>query len=848
MEEYASGERSAFWLIREIFSAVRRPRTHETLHERRAQMLSNVWTDTRYALRTFRRNPGFAAAAMIPIALGIGINTGIFAILSNVALRPLPTPDSTALVTVHQDFQGVKGRRVHGARSMFSVPEYETYRDTTKTLSGIMAYTMAWTFTLGGKAPQEIEGVLVTCNYFDVLRVRPSIGAGFTQASCAAPNAAPSVILSHALWTRAFDADPDIVRKTITLDGQTVAVVGVAPEGFDGIAFTRAAFFVSTALQPDYHKNPQLSWLTMVGRRADGSGIDEVRAELAVIASRIDRLQPGRSTTLIVAPATSLSLPVERREFLAMSAIVLAAFGLVLLIACANVANVLLARAAGRTREIAIRLSVGASRWRLIRHMLTESLMIAIVGGAAGSLLTWWSFQLLLQRFLASLPGTVSQPRIDANMSLDALWFSLALTAVTALVFGLVPALQATNHDLQAVTKQNGADFAGPTRGRLRGLLIGIQVAVCMALLVSAGLLLRALHAAETTDPGFDYRNVAVVSTSFRGPGYDDARVALLRRQLREQIGNQAGIEAISLVGKTPLSPGRMQTAFRRAGEETAHDVDFNPVSPEYFSLIRIPIVQGRTFTSAELEGTPRAVIVTEATARRYWPGLDPIGRSIVLGLKTDVPLQIVGIAKDAQVSNVAQTESSYIYLPAGSTAERGLTMLVRSQGDFDTLATGIRAVTQALDPTLVVRVAPLQENLDYWRAGSRVIASLSGSLGLLALILACGGVYGVVSYVVARRRREVGIRMALGATGRDVRILILRQTLRPVAAGVLVGAIGAAAASRTLESVLFGVSPFDPVAFIGAPLFLFGAAAVATLLPLRQAMKVDPISTLRYD
>ena len=848
MEEYASGGRSSLWLIREIFSAVRRPRTHETLHERRAQMLSNVWTDTRYALRTFRRNPGFAAAAMIPIALGIGINTGIFAILSNVALRPLPTPDSTALVTVHQDFQGVKGRRVHGARSMFSMPEYETYRDTTKTLSGIMAYTMAWTFTLGGKAPQEIEGVLVTCNYFDVLRVRPSIGAGFTQANCAAPNAAPSVVLSHALWTRVFDADPDIVRKTITLDGQTVAVVGVAPEGFDGIDFTRAAFFASTALQQDYHKNPQLSWLTMVGRRADGSGIDEVRAELAVIASRIDRLQPGRATTLIVAPATSLSLPVARREFLAMSAIVLAAFGLVLLIACANVANVLLARAAGRTREIAIRLSVGASRWRLIRQMLTESLMIAIVGGAAGSLLTWWSFQLLLQKLLASLPGTVSQPRIDANMSLNALWFSLALTAVTALVFGLVPALQATKQDLQAVTKQNGADSAGPTRGWLRGLLIGIQVAVCMALLVSAGLLLRALHAAETTDPGFDYRNVAVVSTSFRGPGYDDARVALLRRQLREQIGSQAGIEAISLVGKTPLSPGRMQTTFRRAGEETAHDVDINPVSPEYFSLIRIPIVQGRTFTSAELEETPRAVIVTEATARRYWPGLDPIGRSIVLGSKTDVPLQIVGIAKDAQVSNVAKTESSYIYLPAGSPAERGLTMLVRSQVDFDTLATGIRAVTQALDPTLVVRVAPLQENLDYWRAGSRVIASLSGSLGLLALILACGGVYGVVSYVVARRRREVGIRMALGATGRDVRSLILRQTLRPVAAGVLVGAIGAAAASRTLESVLFGVSPFDPVAFIGAPLFLFGAAAVATLLPLRQAMKVDPISTLRYE
>jgi predicted permease len=819
---------------------------------RRVEMLSNVWSDVRYTLRMLRRSPGFAAAAVLPIALGVGINTGLFSILNSVAWRRLPTPASTELVSVYQQFQGVKRRTVHGARSLFSIPEYRAYRDGTQTLTGVMAYSRSWTVTLGGQSPQEIEGVLVTCNYFDVLRLRPSIGTGFTAANCGSPAAPPAVIVSHALWTRVLSADPDIVRRTITLNGQSVAVAGVAPDGFDGIDMARAAFFAPTSLQAvlrpeqDFHEDPHVSWLTLIGRRDRGVGIAQVRTELAVIARQIDQQQPGRTTMLSVEPATTLSLPVARRDVLNIAAVVMAAFGLVLLIACANVANLLLARAAGRTKEIAVRLAVGAGRGRLIRQLLTESVIIALAGGVAGSILAWWSFQALLARLFSELPGGLPPPRVDAHPDLNVLWFALAVTAITALVFGLVPALQASRQDVHAVMKREGADGGGRAGGWVRSTLISVQVGVCMVLLISAGLLLRALYAAQTVDPGFEYRDIAVVSVDLRGPGYDDIKnVAAFRQRLTERIGALPGAEGVAQASKIPLSPGRVYATFRRSPQDEGHQVDVNRVSPEYFSLVAIPIVRGRTFTAAEGDDSSRAVIVTEATARRYWPGEDPIGRTVILGPNR---LEVVGVAKDAQVSHVVETTSSYMYLSAGLQAQPRLSLLVRNHTDFGALATSIRALTRDLDPALLVRVNRLEENLEFWRTGSRLIASLSGSVSLLALTLASLGVYGVVSYVISRRRREVGIRMTLGATAADVQRLILRQTLRPVVAGMVIGIAAAAAAAQLLDSVLFGISPFDPVAFIGAPLFLLGVAGAASLLPTRDALRVDQMIALRYE
>jgi len=853
-EEYAGGRRTRSWLLLQILSTIPRRRPHVTFQEEgNPEMLSTVANDVRYVLRTFRRNPGFAVAAIAPIALGIGINTGVFSILNNVMFRPVPAPMPNELVTVYQEFQGVQKRRVHGARIMFSLPEYHAYRDASQTLSGLTAYTKTWTVTLGGRSPEEVEGVLVGCNYFDVLQLRPVIGPGFTEANCEASNAPPTVVLSHALWTRVFAADPDIIRKSVMLNGQSVAVVGVAPEGFAGTELAPAAFFAPVSLQPAFYpernflRDPQTSWLTLLARRHASAGIEQVRAELGVIAGRLDRQQPGRSTTLLISPASSLSLPVARRDFMSAAALVLAAFGLILLIACANVANVLLARGAARSREIAVRLAVGATRARLVRLLLTESAIIALIGGAAGSLLAWWSFRALLPSLVLSLPG-MAQSRLDAHPDLTVLWFGIALTVVTAMASGLVPALTSTKQAPHAVIKQQGAQWKDRAGGWLRSAFISIQVAVCMVLLIFAALLLRALHAAYTLDPGFESSQVAVVSLDLRGPRFDNTNVGAFRKEMLERLRTLRGVISVAEVGKVPLSPGRMQTTFRLPEQEQPHEFDMNTVSPEYFSLVRIPIVSGRTFTRAELDGDARAAIVSEATARRLWPDQDPVGGTLVAGSNPDQVLEIVGVAKDARVSHVPNVESSYVYLPAGASSARGLAVLVRSHTNLDELSTSIRAAVQTLDAGLLPRVRPLDANLEYWRQGSRTVATLAGSLSALALVLAAVGVYGVVSYLVTCRRREVGIRMALGATSRAVQALILRETFRPVGAGVLAGAAGAAASSQVLASRLFGISPLDPVAFAGAAVFLMIVATMAILVPTITALKVDPTTTLRHD
>jgi putative ABC transport system permease protein len=853
LEEYAGGRRGAFWLCRQILSTQGMRPSDAVDHERRHAMLSNLWGDVRYAIRTFRRQPAFAAAAVVPIALGIGINTGIFSILNSVAFRGLPAPDAAELVSVHQQFRGVTQRRVHGARSLFSTPEYRAYRDGTQTLSGLMAYSVPQTITLGGDSPREADAIYVTCNYFDVLKLRPAIGAGFS-ANCESA-AAPEVIVSHDLWTQAFAANRAIVGSTITVNGRAVAVAGVAPEGFDGTDVTKAALFAPVSLlgvvRPDdkYRDDPYMSWLTLVGRRTKDAELTHVRAELAVIASQIDRQQPGRTTTVTVAPATALSLPVGRRDLFSAATVVLGAFGLVLLLACANVANLLLARAAGRTKEIAVRLSVGASRRRLIQLLLTESALIALIGGVAGVVLAWWSFRGLLAVLLSSLPGTIPPLRVDATPNATVLWFALGLTVATAFVFGLVPALQASKQDVQTVMKQEGASAGRRTTGWLRASLVGAQIAVSMVLLISAGLLLRALYAVQTVEPGFDYRDVAVVSFDLRGLGADQRAVAF-RRQFIERVEALPGVDAVAQVGKTPLSPGRRQNMVRLPGQDPWQEIDVNHVSPGYFALIGIPIVRGRAFTATDAVDSAAAAIVTEATARRLWPGQDPIGQRLMMsaGENQERPLDIVGVAKDAQVTGIADTETTYVYLSAGPREQRDLTVLIRSDAEFAGIAANVRAVARDLEPGVAVRVNRLEENLDFWRTVSRLVAGLSGSLSLLALTLASVGVYGVVSFVVSRRRREVGIRIALGATPHDVQRLIVRQTLRPVAAGVLIGIAGAAAVSRILHSVLFGVSPFDPVAFVGAPLFLLGIALAATLVPTREALRVDPVTTLRCD
>jgi putative ABC transport system permease protein len=854
-EEYSRGA-TPLWVCRQPLSAVGRGSPRRTSHRHAGAFLSQTAEDLRLAVRALGRHPGFALAAIVPIALGVGVNTAGFSIFDSIALQPVQSPGADQLVTVYQDFQGVKKRRVHGARRMFSVPEYRTLRDGTRSLSGLAAFTRYWTVTLGGDSPREINGELVSCNYFDVLRISPALGPGFTAANCDAPDAAPAVVLSHSLWTAAFASDRAIVGRTIALNGRPVTVAGVAPEGFGGIDIAQVSFFAPLSMQEvlrpkeHFYLDPDTSWLTLVGRRNAGTTIAQVRAELALIQGGIDRQQPGRTTTLLIEPARTLSMPQARHDVFQLAAIVGAAFGLVLLIACANVANLLLARGAARQKEIAVRMSLGISRARLIRQLMTESLLIASVGTIGGSLLARWSFRGLLALLVSLAPGQVPVLRLDGGLNLHVIAFAIAITGVTSLAFGLVPALQASRLDIQTLLNRDTAGAGRRAAGWLRGSLIGVQAAVCTVLMISAALLLRAAYVTQTLDPGFAYRDVTVVSFDTRGMGYEPQQALTFRRALIDRLHGLPGVASLAEAGKTPLSAGDMQTQVRTTAADAWQEIDFNIVSPEYFAVVRVPIVRGRTFTASDSAEPTRTVIVTEATARRFWPGQDPIGRTLRMGLgpDRDVPLEVVGVAADAQVARIADTTTPYMYLPPDPQSADGLHLLVRSAVDRAALAGSVRAIARDLAPGLVVSVVPLEQNLDFWRGLARVVGGMSGSLSLLALVLAAVGIYGVVAFVVSRRMREMGIRMILGAALGDVRRLILRQTLRPVVAGLIAGMAGAAAVSRVLESVLYGVSPLDPVSFVTAPLLLLIIAIAAGLAPTRRLLAIDPAAVLRRD
>jgi predicted permease len=824
--------------------------------------MRHLWNDLRYATRRLASAPGFTAAAVTTVALGVGINTGIFSVFNGVTLRELPAPGADELVSIHQildDDTLRSGQRSRsGAASTFSTAEYRTYRDGTRALSGLVAYSRPYTVTLGGGTPQEISGTLVTCNYFGVLRQAPALGRGFTS-DCDAEGAAASIVLGHDLWTDAFGADPGIVGREVLLNRQSFTVVGVAAPGVRGVDMVPASFFASISAEPllspasSTYRDESWSWLTLIGRKADDTSVEQVRAELGVIAAQIDAQQPPRRTALVVDRARVGSTPEDREQVLAAGAVVMAAFGLVLLIACANVANLLLARATGRSREIAVRLSLGASRGRVVQQLLAESVLIAVIGGVLGSVLAAWSFQGFVVLALSALPADAPPLAIDASPDVRVLAFALLATLASGVLFGLAPALQASKPDLHTAMKGDATGAGRRSNSRLQSALVGLQVAVCMVLMISAGLLLRGLQATQAVEPGFEYEGVAVASFDLTAAGYDAARAAAFQAQLVERVESLPGVDAVAQSLMTPLDTGRAGFTMRSADQERGFPVLMNIVSPGYFSLIGIPIVRGRTFTDAELVDGSGAIVVTEATARRLWPDREPIGQLLISSpfgpdSTQTVEYRVVGIAKDAQITSIGEIDSSYIYLPAGPGAQIRQQLLARSGIDFAATAAGIRAAAAELDPGLVVRVAPLEANLEIWRGLATLASSLSTSLGVLALVLAAVGVYGVVAYAVGRRAREIGIRIALGAGARSVVGLMLKRTMRPVVIGAVVGVAAAAGVSRVLSSVLFGVSPADPIALIGAPLVVATVALAAAALPARRAARFDPSRTLHYE
>ncbi len=821
--------------------------------------LEDLYEDLRYGVRVLRQNPGFTVAAVLAIALGVGINVGVFSVLNGIALRLLPVPRAEQLLSVDQVFHGHVSRNVHGEQSMFSYSEYLDYRDHNHVFTGLAATEPFLEATLGGPQMRGLMGALTSCNYFDVLNEHAAQGRTFVDTDCAAPGQNNVVVISDELWRGTFVSDPSILGKQIILDQTPCTVIGVMPAGFTGTEPVASAFWAPVTMQKtldagrDRLGDSNMSWLAVLGRVRPGVTLEQVRADLSVIAARIDESHPGRQTTLAIARAAFFGRPEEHGFLIPAASIVLAAFGLVLLIACANVSSLLLARASARHKEIALRQSMGASRWRLVRQLLTESVLLSSVGGTLGSLFAFWSFAGVVRLVTSQLPK--SFPALALNVAPDyrVLVFAVGLTLITGIVFGLVPALRTSSLDLNTALKGDGTlAMSGKRSGRfLRNAFVAAQVAVCMILLLAAGLLLRGLYYAQTVNPGFEMKGLATTYFNLRGLNYNESRAAAFVGRLRQRVAALPGVIEVAQAECGPLSSDHSRDRFFVAGRSEPVGIEYNHVSAEYFSVLGIPIVRGRGFGPNDWKDGS-AIIVTESTARKLWPGQEPLGktlRSRLTGGLLGPQYVVIGVARDAQVSHLGESDTMYLYFPGGSQGDSLRSyVLVRFSGGYSDLAAGLRGIAQSLDAEVPVDVKKMEDNLEVWRAPSRIATALSAALGALALLLALIGVYGMVSYSVSRSVHEIGIRMALGANTSEVMRQELQQAMRPVVIGGLIGVAGSAAVSWVLSSMLFGLSAHDPVAFLSVPIFLLIAAVLASYMPARRATRVDPVVALRCE
>ena len=817
--------------------------------------MAGLLQDLRYAARTLRQSPGFAATAILALALGIGVNTAIFTIFDQMVFRSMPVKDGGRLVGVYESFHGRFSRQMHGNIHMISYPELVHYQAHNQVFTGMAASADARSLTLASAQPEPVSGLLVSGDYFRVSGANTATGRTFLPEECTSPHA--SAVLSHPFWQRRFGSYPSIVGKTIRLNHSMFTVVGVTASDFVGTEARVPDVWLPLAMQPelmpdrdirDFFAAGDLSWLSAVGRLKPGVTARQAQADLSVLAAQLDKLYPGQVTQVEITAGAFMSNPAARKAVPTAGALLMAAVGLVLVIACANVANLLLARATVRQREIAVRLSLGATRARLIRQLLTESTVIAFAGGALGLLLARWS---LGTGYALALSGT-SALAVSPDPDLNVLLYTLFLSIGASVAFGLVPALQATHPNLAGYLKEEGGMFGQRvSRTKLRGELISSQVAVCMVLLIGAGLLVRGLMNAQTVDPGFHRQNVFLTAFDLRSQKYDDVRAAAFYRQFLARLDAAPNVHS-ALAAHPPLK-GVMQTGVALEGQSASDhptEANFNVVSANYFDVLGIGLSRGRTFTDAELNRGDPVAIVSEAMARTYWPGQDPLGKRFLYGAGGAgmQRAQIVGIAKDVRSVQIAEPDGPLFYLPVNPNKPLDLGVATRAGTQDRRLAGTIRRLVREIDPTVLASIGTVAENLDHEIAPARAAMALASLLGGLALILATVGIYGVMTYTVSQRTREIGIRMTLGAEKSGVLRLMLSESMRPVLVGMAIGSALAAAVSSALSKLLLGISPLDPIAYAAVAVFLSGVALLASYIPARRATEVDPVVALRYE
>ena len=816
-------------------------------------LLRQVFQDLQYAARTLKGQPGFLVISVVTIGLGIGINGSVFSILNSLLLRPLSTPGSGHLVSMYQELRGVDKRGYISGKYRFSLPEYEAYRKDNRVFAGLVAYHPELGALVNDDA-QETQGQVVSCNYFNVLQPSLELGRGFAEAECTAGNASNLVVLSDAFWRRQFGADAAIVGKTIHMNRVPVMVIGVARPGFAGTDMVQASFWaplpmmkvLSGAMKDVDFTSNDISWLELVGRRRDGISLSEVQANLAVISKGIDHQEPKRSTVLTTSEATLLGAPNKRKAMMGAGAVLLIAVAMVLMIACANLANLMLARAIARGKEIAMRLALGASRSRVVRQLVTEALMVAVIGGMLGAAIACWSGVVLFRFVLAHLPPGTPPIQLAIHADWRVVGYALLLTMLTGVSFGLMPALRATRPDLNTLLKLEGAGTTlGSQKSAGRGILIGGQVALCMVLLLASGLLVRALLRAQTIDPGFTMRDVAVLHYDLGRVGYSNAQAKAFNASLVERLRATPGIDSVVVSLGSPLGDRHFISVFK-AGNQPEQVSQYLEVAPGFFPLLNLPILRGRDFSQTDVARGAKQMILSESMARALWPGENPVGKVVEYGPQK-TKWEVIGVARDAEMGSLGDSDHRFVYMPPDPSDELMMqTVMVHYKGDYGAISNALSGTAKALDPALTLDVARLEENLGPYQAISRLTAGAAGILGFAALGLAMIGLYGTVAYGVSRRTREIGLRMALGARAGNVLSLLVRQAMRPVAIGAAVGVILCAAVSRVLVGLLFGVSPYDALTFTAVPALLVGIALLAAWIPARKALDVDPAVTLR--